>query len=131
MRTFRITVDGTPYEVSVEELEPASAPASAEQFPPRAQAPSPDAPSRRDLSRPASTPSAPGKAGDIASPLAATVVAIDVQAGQQVAEGQQLLVLEAMKMNTYVFAPRAGTIDTIRVATGSTVSEGQPLLSIS
>ena len=69
-------------------------------------------------------------AGDIASPLAATVVKVEVAVGQQVTAGQELAVLEAMKMNNSVHAPREGTVSAIHVAAGDVVAEGQPLLTL-
>ena len=45
-------------------------------------------------------------AGDVPSPLAGRVTAVVVTVGQAVKEGDHLLTLEAMKMNTFVFAPR-------------------------
>ncbi|PLX75629.1 MAG: acetyl-CoA carboxylase biotin carboxyl carrier protein subunit [Azoarcus sp.] len=132
MRNFRITVDGTPYEVSVEELD-AVAPSSASPSP----APSPAPVPRPARPAAAATPAAPppaaaadGGAGDVPSPLAGTVVSVDVAVGQHVTKSQQLVVLEAMKMNTYITAPRDGRITAINVAAGTAVAEGQSLLSI-
>ena len=59
------------------------------------------------------------------------MVSIDVQPGQKVEAGAQLLTLEAMKMNTYVFAPGAGTVKEILVAPGDAVEEGQALVKMS
>jgi biotin carboxyl carrier protein len=67
----------------------------------------------------------------VPSPLAGKVVSIDVQPGQPVEAGAQLLTLEAMKMNTYVFAPAAGTVEEILVAAGDAVNEGQALVRLS
>ena len=53
-----------------------------------------------------------------------------VTAGQQVKEGDHLLTLEAMKMNTFVFAPRAGKVAEVKVAVGAAVEEGQSLVRI-
>jgi biotin carboxyl carrier protein len=55
-------------------------------------------------------------------------VVVDV--GQEVNEGDHLVTLEAMKMNTFVFAPQKGKITEIKVSVGSTVEEGQPLVLI-
>tara|TARA_R110001583_G_scaffold195118_1_gene369477 strand:+ start:217459 stop:217863 length:405 start_codon:yes stop_codon:yes gene_type:complete len=133
MRNFRITVDGTPYEVSVEELD-AAAPSSANPSPAPSPAPAPH-PARPAVA--AAAPTAPpraaaaaGGAGDVPSPLAGTVVSVDVTLGQHVTKSQQLVVLEAMKMNTYITAPRDGRITAINVAAGTAVAEGQSLLSI-
>ena len=62
--------------------------------------------------------------------MAATVVKVEVTVGQQVAAGQELAVLEAMKMNNFVHAPREGTVSAIHVAAGDVVAEGQPLLTL-
>ena len=70
-------------------------------------------------------------AGDVPSPLAGKVVSIDVKLGQQVEANAQLLTLEAMKMNTYVFAPAAGTVKEILVHPGDAVEEGRVLVKMS
>ncbi|MDP0495102.1 MAG: acetyl-CoA carboxylase biotin carboxyl carrier protein subunit, partial [Verrucomicrobiota bacterium JB024] len=70
-------------------------------------------------------------AGDVVSPLSAVVVSVDVKPGQAVQEGDKLITLEAMKMNTFVTAPQAGTVSAIHVSAGNSVEEGQPLLALS
>ena len=64
------------------------------------------------------------------SPLAAVVVSIDVNIGDTVEEGQKLITLEAMKMNTIVAAPAAGTVQAIHVKAGEGVEEGQALIEV-
>ncbi|MFP4358684.1 MAG: acetyl-CoA carboxylase biotin carboxyl carrier protein subunit, partial [Puniceicoccaceae bacterium] len=51
--------------------------------------------------------------------------------GDSVQEGDKLLTLEAMKMNTLVTSPQAGTIEKILVGPGDGVEEGQALLKLS
>ncbi len=68
---------------------------------------------------------------EVHSPLSGRVVALSVQVGQSVKEGDQLILLEAMKMNNYVYAPQAGQIASILVKVGDAVEEGQPLLLFS
>jgi biotin carboxyl carrier protein len=63
-------------------------------------------------------------------PMPATVARVHVQAGQRVAQGDILLVLEAMKMELPVRAPRAGTIKTIRCAEGQLVQPGEALIDL-
>ena len=110
MKNLKVTVDGQAYEVTVEPLD--------------AAAEAPAAPA-------APTPQPPSSGGsDIPSPLAGKVVEVRVSAGQQVAQGDTVMVLEAMKMNTLVTAPEAGTIAAINVAAGDMVEEGQTLLAI-
>jgi biotin carboxyl carrier protein len=74
--------------------------------------------------------SSEGGAGSIACPLAGKVVSIEVSRGAHVEAGQNLIVLEAMKMNTYVAAEKAGTVSDIFVSAGDAVEEGQPLIAV-
>jgi acetyl/propionyl-CoA carboxylase alpha subunit/acetyl-CoA carboxylase carboxyltransferase component len=66
----------------------------------------------------------------IDSPLQGTIVAVDVREGDLVAAGQQVLVMEAMKMEHVVSAPAGGTVQAIGVAVGDTLLAGQPMISI-
>jgi biotin carboxyl carrier protein len=68
-----------------------------------------------------------GDAG-VMSPMPATVVAIHVAPGQTVAEGELLIVLEAMKMELPIRAPRDGVVKTVRFAKGDLVPPGVNLL---
>jgi biotin carboxyl carrier protein len=69
-------------------------------------------------------------AGNVAikAPIPGLVVKVPVAVGQQVAHGETLIILEAMKMENELRAPRAGTIREIRVTTGEQVNLGQVLL---
>lgn len=131
MKKLRVTVDGKVYEVIVEELEgsPSVPGAPTPQVSPQGArlGGAPVAPPA-----PAASSSAPASAGpgDVPSPLAGKVVVINCSVGQQVAAGDTLITLEAMKMNTFVQAPSAGTIKAILVKEGDAVQEGQPLVSI-
>jgi biotin carboxyl carrier protein len=130
MKKLRVTVDGKAYDVLVEILDEgdAPAPARAAAHPAHVESAHVSAPAARTPAR-ASGPAA--AAGDVPSPLAGKVVSIDVKPGQQVAANAQLLTLEAMKMNTYVFAPGAGQVNEILVAPGDAVEEGQVLVKMS
>ena len=57
-----------------------------------------------------------------------TVVAVLVNAGQQVEAGQTLLVMEAMKMEYAIKAPKAGTVNAVFYATGDLVKDGVELV---
>lgn len=131
MKKLRITVEGKTYEVEVEILgsriasvAPAAAPA------PVATAPVP-APVAAPAPAPKKAAPAPAGANDIACPLAAVVVAVNVKEGQQVKAGDLLVTLEAMKMNTPVNSPADGTVSKICVSAGQSVNEGEVLLSLS
>ena len=73
----------------------------------------------------------PAGSGGVTSPLAGRIVSIDCQVGQKVVSGAQLATVEAMKMNTFVYAERDGTVATIHVAPADVVEEGQVLVTLS
>jgi len=66
----------------------------------------------------------------VAAPLQGTIVSCDVASGDTVRAGQQVLVIESMKMEHLVAAPVSGMIDGLMVAPGDTIFEGEPLLHI-
>jgi biotin carboxyl carrier protein len=68
--------------------------------------------------------------GTVVAPTRATVVAVKVGAGEIVAAGQELVVLEAMKMQQAVVAPSAGTVEAILAPTGQVVAGGDPLVRL-
>lgn len=68
--------------------------------------------------------------GAVLAPTRATVVAVRVGEGELVAAGQELVVLEAMKMQQGVVAPVAGTVRSILAAVGEVVAPGTPLLAV-
>lgn len=121
MKNLRITVNGTAYDVQVEELGSSSAPAVAPTAAPAA-APAP-----------AAKPAAPaGAAGSVVvkAPMPGTVVNVVVSAGQAVKAGDDLVFIEAMKMETPVKAPQDGTVATIDVAKGESVDSGKVLVTL-
>lgn len=127
MKKLRITVDGKVYEVSVEILdEGGGAPSLG------SPGPSPIAASSVGISAPLTAPraSVASADGDVPSPLSGKVVAVDVQVGASVKEGDQIMTLEAMKMNTYVYAPKSGKVLAVLVSPGDGVEEGQALVRI-
>ena len=66
----------------------------------------------------------------LVAPMQGTIVKIEVEEGQQVAEGDLVLVLEAMKMEQPLNAHKAGTIQNIAAEIGATVAAGSTLLDI-
>ncbi|MEH6532076.1 MAG: biotin/lipoyl-containing protein, partial [Photobacterium frigidiphilum] len=69
-------------------------------------------------------------AEDISAPLAGSIFKINVKPGNQVSEGDVLIVLEAMKMETEIRAARNGVIQELHVKEGDSVSVGSPILSL-
>ncbi len=123
MKKLRITVEGKSYDVTVEVLSDSGVPVAA--APPLVTAAS-----GGPVAAPAASEAPSGEGAGVVSQLAGTVVSVAVEAGQSVAAGDTLLVIEAMKMNTSIVAPQAGTVTTVAVAAGAVVEEGQTLVTI-
>jgi biotin carboxyl carrier protein len=143
MKKLRVTIEGKVYDVLVEILEegaktlPSTLPTATQPLETAAMsfgAPSPSraaAPTATPVApQPVASPAASGD-GDVASPLAGKIVSIDVTVGQAVEEGSQVATIEAMKMNTYIFAPKSGRVLSLHASPGDGVEEGTVLLRIS
>lgn len=135
IKKLRVTVDGKPYEVTVElsdEPESGSAPAPVS-TPPVMSAPTQKptaAPPPPPIPVATTAPASPAGAGSVVSPLTGLVVQVAVKVGQEVREGERVLTLEAMKMNTVVNASKSGKVTEIKVGVGDAVTEGQLLALI-
>jgi biotin carboxyl carrier protein len=129
IKKLRVTVDGKPYEVSVELPDEAGPSAAPPLPPPPISAPSAPPPPAA-TSQPAPAAKAPSGPGAVVSPLAGRIIAILVAPGQAVKEGDHVVTVEAMKMNTTVSASKTGKVAEILTTVGSAVDEGQVLLRI-
>jgi len=67
---------------------------------------------------------------EIQAPLAGKIIQLDLQVGQSVEEDEEVLVIEAMKMETPVFAPCSGTIKEVKAKQGDNVEEDDVLAII-
>jgi biotin carboxyl carrier protein len=67
---------------------------------------------------------------EVVSPMPGVVVAVLVEAGQQVRDGEGLLILEAMKMENEIRAPRTGVVEAVHVMPGQRVSQDDMLVRI-
>ena len=101
MKKYRVTVNGTVYEVELEELTGAA---------PAAAAPA------------ASAASADGTS--ITAPMPGTILSVNVSAGQTVKKGDVLMILEAMKMENEIMCPRDGVVESVSTSKGSAVESG-------
>ncbi len=129
MKKMRITLNQKVYEVTVEVLEDDESyypGATSVQPPPRTGATPPPSPAAAP--RPSSRPG--GAAGQVLAPIVGTVTKVLVKAGEAVKENQPLVVLDAMKMDTYINSPRDGEISTVECAVGDNVHVGQQLLTL-
>ena len=129
MRKFIINVNGSSYEVEVEEVggAPAAAPAAA-------PAPAPvaapvAAPAAAPAPAPAAAP-APAGATNVTAPMPGNIVKIPVTVGQSVEAGDVVCILEAMKMENEIMAPSAGKVVAIGTSVGATVNTGDVLVSL-
>ena len=110
MRKFSVNVNGTRYEVEVEEIDAKTVASTPKAEPVKA---------------------APAGAGtEVRSPMPGNILQVNVNPGDAVKEGQQLMILEAMKMENEILAPVAGRVTSIGVAKGSSVESGALLCTI-
>ncbi len=125
-RPVLATVEGQTFEVWPEEAVAAGAPAPA-------AAPVVARPEVEKPSRPAAAPANGGSspANAVTAPIPGVIVAIAVKEGQSVAQGEELLTLEAMKMKNAIRAEHAGKIGAIKVSVGDHVRHGQVLVEYS
>ncbi|MEO1166502.1 MAG: biotin/lipoyl-containing protein [Chloroflexota bacterium] len=68
--------------------------------------------------------------GEVASPMPGLIVDVLVKVGDEVAQGDTVVILESMKMQNELKAPRDGVVQTVSVATGQTVDKGNLLVNI-
>ncbi len=73
---------------------------------------------------------APGDSHTVTAVLAGNIFKVEVEPGDTVSEGDTLIVVEAMKMETVVAAPRSGTVSQVHVSIGDVVAVGDPLVVI-
>ncbi len=118
MRKYNVNVNGTAYEVTVEEVVGGAAPVAAP-----VAAPAPAA-----APAPVAAPAAGGTT--VTSPMPGTILDVKVAAGQQVQEGQLVMILEAMKMENEIFATATGTVTSVAVQKGAAVESGAVLCTI-
>ncbi len=139
---YVVKVNGKEYDVEVEKLGGPYASLSRStayvQGVPVAVAPvAPVAPAPAPVAAPAPAPApkaapAPSSSGgvDVVSPMPGKVFKLVAQPGDQVAEGQVVMILEAMKMENEIVAPQAGTVDAILVKEGDLVETDTVLATL-
>ena len=121
MKTYTITVNGTVYDVTVEEGSTAGA----------VQAAAP-APKAAPKAAPAAAPKAAGTQGSVKinAPMPGKILAIKAEAGKAVKRGDVIVVLEAMKMENEIVAPQDGVVASINVAANDSVEAGDTLATL-
>lgn len=119
-----VTVNGTDYQVELEDAPAAPVQAAPATAP--AAAPAQAAPAALAAPKPAA--SGAGKA--VTSPLPGVIIAVKVNVGDSVKAGQEVAVLEAMKMENSIETEHDGTVAAIHVAKGDSVLEGAAVVTI-
>lgn len=121
MKSYRITVNGNVYDVTVEETGVAASAPVAVQAPVTVAAPAPKA-----------TPASTGSAGAIkvTSPMPGKILSIKTSVGTVVKKGEVIMILEAMKMENEIVAPEDGTVASIDTTEGASVESGSVLASL-
>ena len=114
MKKFNVTVNGTAYDVEVNEVK-AAAPAAAPKAAPAAAPAAAAAP-------------VPAGAETVKAPMPGKILSVAVSAGQAVKKGETLLILEAMKMQNEIAAPHDAVVAEVRVAANQTVSTGDDMV---
>lgn len=132
---MKITLHGVAYEVDVEVLDEGEGFYSGSSSVPQAPRIIPSVPAPVNATtpviaaagQPASEGAAPS-AKQVLSPVGGIIVEVKRRAGESVKRGDEILILEAMKMHTSIAAPADGKIKAIPVAAGDTVRENQILI---
>ena len=122
MKKYNITVNGTTYEVIVEEVGASSTSPAAPVY----STPAPAVAS----SAPKAAKAVAGGSNKVSSPMPGTILEVKVSLGQVVKKGDVVCVLEAMKMENDIPAPCDGVIASINVQKGSSVAANDILLTI-
>lgn len=130
MKKFRVLVNGSEYNVEIEELSEGAVAASPSPKP-VASPPKPAKPAPAKPTKPAAAPQETVAGGAIVAPMPGTILSVAVEVGAAVTKGQTLLVLEAMKMENEIQAPADGTVQELNVSQGLSVNAGDTLIVLS
>jgi biotin carboxyl carrier protein len=126
MKKLRVTVEGKVYEVIVQVLEDDEAVVSGAGYTGAAPLPLTAPQGRRSVPAAAALPSQQPDA--ILAPIAGTVRKVFVEEGSEVEAHAPVVMLDAMKMDTYIYAPRAFKVTEVAVKPGETVQVGDCLV---
>ncbi len=123
MKNYTITINGSVYDVVVEEGATSGAPVAAAPAAPKA--------APKAAPAPAAAPKASGAGSvKIEAGAAGKVFKIEANVGQAVKKGDAVVIVEAMKMEIPVVAPEDGTVASIDVAVGDAVEAGALLATL-
>ena len=121
MKNYTITVNGTAYDVTVEETTGTGAPVAA---------PKKAAPKAAPAAAPKKAAAAGAGAIKVEASVPGKVFKVEAKGGQSVQAGENIIILEAMKMEIPVVAPQDGTVASIDVAVGDAIESGDTLATM-
>lgn len=125
MKKYNITVNGTTYEVIVEEA------GTVAEVPAVTAAPSiPTAPAAAPKAAPKASPAANAGSNKVVAPMPGTILDVKVSVGQSVKKGDVICVLEAMKMENDIPAPCDGVIASVSVQKGASINANDIIATI-
>jgi glutaconyl-CoA/methylmalonyl-CoA decarboxylase subunit gamma len=132
MKSYKITVNGQSYDVTVEELGAASQAKAPARAAPSPQVAAPSQGAAASPATPAAPTGAPAGAGaaQVKAPIPGTLRSFKVKVGQSVKAGEVILILEAMKMENEIVAPVGGVVTSLAVGEGASVNSGDLLATI-
>ena len=110
MKKYKVTVNGTAYEITLEEIGADEATAKTAEKP--------------------AAPVSGGEGENVSSPMPGNILAVNVKNGDAVKKGDVLMILEAMKMENEITSPCDGTVKALNVSKGSAVETGTVLCVI-
>lgn len=128
MRKFRVNVNGSAYEVEVEELGAAAVHSAPAPAPALAPAPKPAAaPAPVAAPKPQAVPAG---AGAVVSPMPGVIKDVRVKVGDKVTPDTVVVILEAMKMENEIFAGVSGTVTAVHTTRDASVNTDEALVTI-
>lgn len=124
-RNASVTVNGTEYQVELDDA-PVAVPVAPVATPVKVEHVQPSLSSTQSESKPVAT----GMGKSVTSPLPGVIISVKVNVGDEVKAGQEVAILEAMKMENSIEATNDGTVTAVHAVNGDSVLEGAPIVTI-
>lgn len=124
-RNASVTVNGTEYQVELDDA-PVAVPVAPVATPVKVEHVQPSLSSIQSESKPVAT----GMGKSVTSPLPGVIISVKVNVGDEVKAGQEVAILEAMKMENSIEATNDGTVTAVHAVNGDSVLEGAPIVTI-